>query len=320
MKKSILFIAFLMFMNHYSQTSMVEDTKGESALSLGSLSVISVNAKDESLAFSTGWNFSRFEKDPEKMYWGVTLKAKGKNGVFNIIKNKDFQYDGNIGLFIGYLSAPSEYSDALNSSVLDVTMRNTIFSIEFLTSQFKLYNNSSNIKFTDQIYGKGTYGYKIAIGHNGQGSIKNKVPYVFGIQLNGGKKNNSSDLNYIEIGDVSYETDINTNTTREIVRGKVLAYDLKEFRDNLGYFNINSDFGVQVKSRFLFILHWRYSVMQGFKPRYNPGFGFYLTKEGEPTRIVCGIQYQSLDLFNVEKSQKSLGQRSSLNMIAGYSF
>src|SRR6476660_8660543 len=100
MKKLVLLLMFGNFV--MGQTSVVQDAKGETTLALGTQGVVAINTKDESISFSYGVCLSAKDTTKPQMkfdYAGIAVKGKGKNGLINVVKNDEFQYDGSIGLF-----------------------------------------------------------------------------------------------------------------------------------------------------------------------------------------------------------------------------
>jgi hypothetical protein len=307
----LLSLFLLITASALSQTSIVQDTKGETALTLGSAGVVAINAKDESISFSYGIllnkETARARKDFD--YMGISVKGKGKNGLINIIKNDEFQYDGSIGIFY------------FKDSVLD-NNRNIQFyaSSDFLFSQFKLYDSSSSIPFSNQVFGKNSQGFKITAGINLEGKLFGPIPYLLGIAVNGGQRNNSNDIKAIEVANFFTQIDPLTSQVRSIQKDKNSAYSIKDFKNNLRFTNFNIDFGPQFFCQYLLLFHSRWSVQEFRKPQFNPAMGLYFTKTGEPLRVVAGIQVQTLDWANTSQSIKTRSERTTLNIVAGFSF
>ena len=313
--KKIVTACVLMVVNFtLAQTSVVQDAKGETSLPMGKQGVVAINSKDESISFSYGIYLDKPDTITTSPitrynYGGIAVKGKGKNGLINIVKNDDFQYDGSIGLFF--------FQDNI---VSDNTTVQWYGSADFLFSQFKLYDSSPEISFDKQVYDENSKGFKLAAGTNIYGALGTCVPYVLGIQVNGGQKNNTGGLKQIEISEIEMQTDPLTGQIRYIEKNQQNAYSFADYSDSLWYSNFNVDLGPQLFTQYLLLVHSRWSVMEGRKPQWNPAIGLYFTKTGAPKEIVAGIQVQTLDWSNSAMSEKSRGERTVFNIVAGYSF
>jgi len=297
-----------------AQTSVVQDTKGETTLALGNVGIVAINAKDESISFSYGISLNK-EKGknaaPRKSfdYLGINVKGKGKNGLMNVLKNDEFQYDGNVGLFY--------FNDRVFT---DGKIFQWYVSSDFLFSQFKLYDSSSSIAYSKQLFDKNSQGYKVTAGINLSGKLFSPIPYLLGIAVNGGHKNNSNDIKTVEVANFITQYDPVTNQTRSIQKDKSNAYIIKDYNNSLAYSNINIDFGPKLFKQFLLLLHSRWSVQEARKPQWNPAIGLYITKAGAPLEVVAGIQVQTLDWSNTSESLKTRSERTTINIVAGFSF
>lgn len=331
--KSYILLIILFFTNFslVAQTSVVQDTKGETSLSIGNTGVVAINAKDESISFSYGILLNKSkdrdvnaEPDFVFNYLGVTVKGKGKNGIINAIKNDEFQYDGSIGLF--YFQDRTYKKDEANKDNKNKNKNDNdnLFqwhlSSEFLFSQFKLYDNSPSLSFDKQIYDNNNKGYKITGGINYMGKLTKSLPYLLGIALNGGHKNNTTDLKSLEISNIITQYDPITNQTRSIEKDKTNAYDVNQYKKSLAYSNFNIDVGPQFFDQYLLLLHSRWSVQDDRKPQWNPALGLYFTKSGAPLEIVAGIQVQTLDWYNTSSSLKTRNERTTINIVSGFTF
>lgn len=302
----------------FAQTSVVQDTKGETGLAFGNTGIVAINAKDESISFSFGILINRkrdsilsLTKDVSKIprkYIGFSAKAKGKNGLANVFKNDEFQYDGNFGAFY--------FTEKL--LVDGVFQFHT--SVDFLFNQFKLYDSSASIPFNKQVFDKNKSGYKFTVGGNIINKLSKGVNYLVGLSLNGGAKNNTGDLKAFEVSNSVTQTNTATLSTRIIQKDKSSAYSFYEYRPSVNYFNVNIDFGTQIFKQIFVLAHPRWSVQAEREPQFNPAAGIYIGKSGSPSEIVAGFQVQVLDWYNAVNSDKSRAQRTVLNIIAGFSF
>lgn len=302
-----------MFINYaIAQTSVVQDAKGETALAMGKEGVVAINTKDESISFSYGISIDKIDTTQIQKthnYIGIAVKGKGKNGLINIVKNEEFQYDGSLGLFY--------FRDII---VSNNTIAQLHCSADFLFSQFKLYDNSPNLAFDKQLYDNNNQGYKVTGGVNLFGRLYRKIPYILGVSINGGEKNNTGDIKPIEISITETQTDPITGQIRTIQKDKSNAYNISQYKNHLMYSNLNIDFGPKILDQILLLTHFRWSVQEDRKPNFNPAAGLYFTKTGAPTEVVAGIQVQTLDWNNNGNSTKSRGERTLVNIVAGYSF
>jgi len=292
-----------------AQTNVVQDTKGETGLALGTAGVVAINAKDESISFSYGVPvFKSTDAKAPKHYMGASAKGKGKNGLAAILKNDEFQYDGNIGLFY--------FTDWVIND--DVTLQ-WHGSADFLFNQFKLFDSSASIPFSKQVYDQNKSGYKLTVGANLLATV-GKLSCLGGLSFNGGNKNNTGDLKAIEVATYTTMVDPLTLQTRIIQKDKSTAYSIKEYKPSLGYFNINMDLGAQVFKQGLLMFHPRWSVQEERKPQFNPAIGLYFTKSQAPLDVVAGIQLQVSDWANTAESIKTRKERTVVNIVAGFSF
>lgn len=315
-----------------AQTNVVQDTKGETSLSTGNTGVVAINAKDESISFSYGILLDKVNDSVENAskrntfnYLGISVKGKGKNGLISAIKNDEFQYDGSIGLFYFQDRTFNEneenriYKNTKNKNSNDILFQWHV-SGEFLFSQFKLYDNSQSLSFDKQIYDNNSKGYKITGGINYMRKLTKSIPYILGAALNGGHKNNSGDLKSLEISNIITQYDPITLQTRSIEKDKTSAYDVNQYKKSLAYSNFNIDIGPQFFNQYLLLLHSRWSVQDDRKPQWNPALGLYFTKSGAPLEVVAGIQVQTLDWYNTSSSLKTRSERTTINIVSGFSF
>lgn len=151
-------------------------------------------------------------------------------------------------------------------------------------------------------------------------AFKGSITYVVGFSINGGQKNNTADLKQVEISNSETLIDPITGQVRIIQRDKKSAFQVSEYVNNLNYSNINIDFGPKLFDQILLLVHSRWSMQEERKPQWNPAIGLYFTKTGAPTEIVAGIQVQTLDWNNNSEVEKSRGERTLVNIVAGYSF
>lgn len=302
----------------HAQTTVIQDTKGESALDLGTRGVVAVNAKDESISFS----WSKSLADSTKLdrngnqralnnlsYVGISVQGKGKNGIFNALKEGDFQYDGSIGPFFTYSRLPGK---DWKYGYLQVNV-----AASYIFSQLKLFDTT--LAYTGQVFNKNESGYKLSINANWYPESR-KLPFIVGVALNGGQKNNAAELVSADVADYSLIVDPVTNKQRLVAENKVSAYSTASYRGNLAYFNFNVDFGPQLFKQFLLLGHSRWSVQAERKPQWNPAVGLYVTKKGAPLEAVAGIQVQILDYFNTAALLKSRQERTVVNLVAGFTF
>ncbi|MDR6781898.1 hypothetical protein ABIE26_001613 [Pedobacter africanus] len=299
----------------FSQTTVVQDTKGETALPVGAGGVVSINAKEESISASYGITLKNLKKLNEGSlknpnYIGVNFKAKGKNGLASIAKNGEFQYDGSVGVFY--------FQDIDDKTVPYNSLFQYYVGMDMIFSQFKLYN--PDLGFDKQVYDKNRMGYKATLGGSFNGKLTEKIPLVIGLAVNGGQKNNTGDLKAVDISNSSTVTDPVSGNIRTVQKDKTSAYQLSEYRNSVSYMNINADFGPRLFTQYQVLLHARWSMQEGRKPQWNPAAGLYFTKSGAPSEIVAGLQVQVIDWYNTAASTKSRGERTTFNVVAGFSF
>lgn len=315
MRPNILILLSLFLFRTYNcscQTSVVQDAKGETSLNLGSEGIVAVNAKEESLSFSFGANVGTLANANSRTdtYLGIKAKAKAKNSISSLIKSENFQYDGSLGFFAfqtkTHLTGPVNRTDHF------------FISADYLLSRIKLFDQSR--PFADQIIDEAPGGFKLSLGYSQENQITGLFPYVFGISVNAGQKNNTDELKALSIGNIITYSDPLSGQTRSVQQDVISAYDFGKYKNSISFFNFNADIGPQLGTRFLFLLHPRYSVMQYRKPQFNPAVGFYLTGGGAPLEIVAGIQVQIQDYANTAKSDRSRGERTVLNLVAGFVF
>lgn len=298
-----------------AQTSVIQDSKGETSLTIGTSQVVAINAKDESVSASFGWPVS---SKPDTLagysrwkYMGGSAKVKAKSGVAPIFKGEDFQFNGNVGIFY--------FEDWTNHPKRQDLIFQWNVAANFTFNRYKLLDTLSGLAFDEQVYDKNNRGYKFELGINVIDPLGSKSNYLLGVAVNGGEKDNTDELSALEVS--TYTTQMDTSGNMRIVqKSKKSAYDITKHKQELSFFNFNVDFGRQLGDRFLLLGHSRWSVLEGRAPQWNPAFGFYITKDGAPLEVITGIQVQVLDLFNTAASDKTRIDRTSLNIVAGYSF
>ncbi|WP_207425694.1 hypothetical protein [Pedobacter sp. SYSU D00535] len=315
----IILASFVGTMAANGQTSVVQDAKGETSLPVGVGGVVAINAKNESISASYGIPLKKQGAgvNPPPIYnhnyLGISFDAKGKNGIANVIKNDEFQYDGSLGAY--YFQNFDDRRGPANTTL------QYHLSFNLLFSQFKLYDPARD--FSKQVYDKNKGGFKIQSGLNHTfhiGDDATKPLLITGIAINGGERNNTGDLKTIEVSNSVSITDAGTGTTRVVQSDKSTPYNLSQYKHSVGFWNINADFGTRLREHYILLVHPRLSGQGDRKRQWNPAAGLYFTKDGAPSEIVAGFQVQILDWDNSAGSTKSRSQRTTFNVVAGFSF
>jgi hypothetical protein len=175
-----------------------------------------------------------------------------------------------------------------------------VFQGGYKFSQYNLFDPAA--PFADQLSKKNFNNPSAQLIYNYQmGGNK-----LMGVGIGVEKANNAGDLTEIDIRD--FMTTVSGTTTREFGRTKkAMLGDFKQYTRTF----INTDFAYYPKDlKGLFgINFFSRSELTGQKAGFRPGIGLFLSKKGDPTKVIGGLSV-SLD----EK------QHAKISLVAGYNF
>ncbi|UOQ54325.1 hypothetical protein [Hymenobacter cellulosivorans] len=318
MKKLACLCFALCFAAHssYAQTSIFEDSKGESSIKAFKNS-ITVNTADPNIALDFN-TFQRRSTTPKSKAGydkferlGILAKLKANEGV-SALKNEDgFLVDGQLGLYYGLknsLPAPIKTDE-------EGEAYETYFSANISLDRSEVYDLT---RTKDVVYAKSSTGWKAEIGRFGYvGNL------LYGVGANFGYSNNIEELSTKSI--FLNSTSLNGNTA---VKSKT-AFDITEYKKNLFNSNLNGDIALLLNRQaaadsssetppIFAALHFRANYLDSYKVRLNPAAGIYLAKKGAPRNVVAGLNFQILDLLNSQNEESSAWDRLSISLNAGF--
>lgn len=319
MKRFLIFCLVTVLSNNVNaQNSLFQDSKGESAFKVFDNSII-FNAADANLglnfnAFSRSANASNTEFDRV----GFNLKVTTNEGVANLKNDNGFLVDGEIGIYYGKKFTSDPTADMSTPGWAS----ETFISSNLLVDRNKFYNGQD---INQSTFNQGELGYKVEIGNFGwYGDI------LYGVAFNIQQQDNIEDIKQNTISTII--TSGNNNAIQTLRQEN--AYNILEYKENQNSYNINGDFAFLLNPEDATVLvnnkpyvppihgafHFRFTKLQGAKPMYNPAIGLYLNQTGAPRNVVTGFNIQLLDAFNVEDSDNSTFERTTINLTAGFKF
>lgn len=308
MKKTLLIcIFFLTECIGYSQTSVFQDGKGESAFKLFGNGIV-LNTKDESL--SAAVNVFRRGSATKFTRWGINLNLLAKDGIASLKTGDGFLINGNLGLFRGWKNASDPHS------LKTAWAYETYVSANLVIERNKLYDIN---RLTDNVFDQGNAGWKIAVGRSGYYGN-----WLFGGEINFGQSTNSKDLDALTVSTIqSGSTDLIK------IYKEQSAFDKSEFKGKQFNVHLNADIAYDITGKasagstdvppIFGAFHFRYVILESSKPQFNPAIGFYFGNPGNPTSIVGGFNIQETDVFNVlDAKNSSFFKRLGINITAGF--
>lgn len=315
MRYLLLILIFLPF-TLFSQTSVLQDSKGESAFKVFE-DVLTVNAQDKSIAFS----FNTLKRSLEKKgsldrfeRLGLNLKINSNEGIANLKNSGGFLIDGELGIYLGRKSSTrADIKGDLSGSAHE-----WYGSLNLLIDRNKIYdiNNPTD----DLVYTKASAGWKAEVGKFGY-----KENLLYGVALNFGQETNVDDLQANTISSLVFTPSASTQIFSE-----ESAYDVSQFDSNRFFTRINADFAYLLNRNCIandspkvppiFATFLFRSSYVNDRAEISPALGIYIGKKGAPRDIVAGVSIQTLDLFNSSDSEDNTWERTIINLTAGFKF
>jgi hypothetical protein len=179
------------------------------------------------------------------------------------------------------------------------------FRVAYKRARYKLLNTSG--AFADQVRKENFDGYSATLAYNRLMSLDNlakrenpddtsadkpvgsKGFIIVGVSVGVARRNNSGDLNSVEVEDESFTSSSGTTQRRAVSKQTVLSGTYKEFTA----VPLNTDvvwYPGALKSRFAIDFFTR-SNLSGTERKFVPGVGLFLTQEKSPTKVVGGISF-----------------------------
>lgn len=274
------------------QISMFGDSDGESSLQFVGGNAIILNAKETSL--SLGFAPEKYDKT-DLLNWSINLKAKSKKGISNIIKDDEFNLNGDLSVSFSF-----PLGDDLSKYVYIIP------GIQF--SRPNIYYEDRLVE--EQVKARNNFGSSISFGYNNE----NFEGLVLGVSLTTGISDNSRLLKELKIQTIESSTTDETGSSTAITEKS--AFNSDEYDSSHAYSRLNFDFGGQlILPQLLLLLQGNIKSDDNFGPSYNLGFGLYLGKESAPFESLGGIQLVFNDLAE-NRTDKSFSERISLNIVA----
>ena len=309
-KKLCLAALILLSYPCFSQTSVFQDVGGESAYKAFG-TTITINAKDENIAFSSDF-ISRHNTSRTRFnIWGINAKATADEGIANLKNEKGFLVDGELGLYKAWKTTSAMPLPAGASAFV----YQKYVSLNLRVDRSKLFN--LNNATDDIVYSKGYAGWRGELGGFGY-----RGNWLWGAGTSFGEKKNADDIDQKTISFL--ETSKNNDSVSVYTEEK--AFDDSEFKGHVKNFNLNADFGYLISKgnatlgSLFIVAQLRYKTQQYQKPEFNPGAGIFLSAPGSPSDIVAGLSFQLKDLFNTKNSDNTTWQRLAINLTAGFKF
>lgn len=290
----------------YSQNSLFQDSQGKSAIKLFQNN-IQLNSGDQSIVFSID-NISR-KSSVILSRTLLNVKFNSNEGVTNLIKNEELLLDGSIGLYKEFKFAEGGISDKL------------YFSSDITFSRDKVFD----LKRTeDIIYTDINKGWQLQFGTSAYRNL-----FRYGISVDLINTNNSSILSQSTVNEVVANSD---NTEINVVN-TIKAFDSDSYLANAVGFGYNMDLvfdlrGIRkrinpkldindLKATYVALL-LRLQKVEGDDGSFNPAIGYYIAKDGNPSGITFGINWQFFNFGSPDNSDYI--KNSVFSITAGYPF
>lgn len=307
----LLFFIFLGIYTTHAQTSIFEDSEGESAYKLFD-NAIAINSSAQSVTFNIARLDSAdvFNSPFHFTRKGISVKINAQEGISNIKVEDEFTLDGEIGVYYGIKKTGNlkgtdfKYERYISGGA--GIERNAFFTTENDSIQIETISRS-NFRFEI-----GQFGYV------------NR--WLYGINIKGGLRSN---INGLRANNLITITD-SVSSGAVLITSEQTAFNRANYQTNLAFINFNADIAFQLNKKQVSAgempgisaaFHFRYSVLEDVKPRFNPAVGLYFAaKEGAPQKIGFGINAQLIDAFDVQNNRNTAWERTAITLNAGYKF
>lgn len=301
----IIFIACVVSAdNLQAQFSILQDGNRETSYQLFNNQVIGINTQSESIGISIT------PTDKSKWDWTIISTLRAKNGVSNIIKNGEFQFSGNLGVNV-----------IVNKSADSDNIIHNFYGVNLIYDRLNVFDSLK--EFDAQIESKLDIGFRADLGWNFINVFFENLAFLgeftSGISVSGGIKNNSELLDQIEI--VTEISEIENGDFPRFITTRESVYPADQLLENRFFGRLNIDFGKFSKSKkFFYNFHLTYAIDNNLPSVLNPSIGIFLMENGAPLNAVLGLQLQNNDLFDSRNSSKTILERSTLVITAGFPF
>jgi hypothetical protein len=295
--KTIAFI-FMMFVPGViiAQVSIQQDNAGESSLVFGQNNAVLLNSSDASIGFNISQATAPANK--HERFWLASAKVGASQGTSKIFNGTTFKPKFDVNVHRGYYLTSSSKS----------TSRYWYFGGGVKNEYFNLWADTNVV----DLVAKDFFGYKATIGYNVLGAVRTfKYGDIFGVSISGGYFSNTGDLDGVTQYTVhsNLSSVILSDSKTGFIGPYSSSYMVKASMDYLVYALENIAIGSFYRGGF-----------GGEFASQNMGFGIYFGHQDAPSKILTGIVYQVNDVFNQLGKENSFQKRSSLSLIAGYTF
>ena len=190
------------------------------------------------------------------------------------------------------------------------------FRVSYKRARYKILNESA--AFADQVRKQNFDGYTATLAYNRvitlddlsaealETATRSKGLIIVGVSIGVERRNNSDDLDSVELEDQNFTSSSETTQRRAVSKQTVLSGDYQEFTA----VPLNTDvvwFPGALRSRVAIDFFTR-SNLGSTDRKFVPGVGLFLTKEKSPTKVVGGIS------FSVDDGKGKVG------LVGGFNF
>jgi hypothetical protein len=301
---TLVIFGFLFFnsINNSLAQTFFEDAKGKTSIFLPLGGNIRINTSDESLKFA--YFHKRSDKD---VFFGLDAKGKSNNGFAPLFSAEELSPEAAINFNLGFQNLAIKESDLSNYDLIN-------FRIGFNAANYKIL--SADTIYVNQINKQNFTGVNAGVSYNYflNGNM------IFGLYGGYNKTNNLSTLSKITVNESTNLGIDSLGTTSRTTENAYTAWKgeykmIDQFSLYLDYVFI-PDF---LDNRIALSVYSR-SGFNSELNKTNSGFGIYFNEIDNPTKVIGGIIYEFEDIFDIKKSNSTLGKRGTLGIVLGYNF
>jgi hypothetical protein len=274
-----------------------EDAGGNSSIFIRDGGFARVNVTDSSV--KTGYVFDFTDKD---YFFGIELSGKLSGKFASIFESGKPSPEGRIRGTVGWkflLSDPPK-GEPTKGPLTDDWLT---LHVGYRRASYRLLAENEN--FASQIKKRPFDGFEAILAYNALFRSK-RGPVLLGVSGGAERRNNIGDLSEVEVEDQVFTS--SSGTTQRSVLSKQKAFR-GEFAESTAA-PINTDlvwFPARFRSEIGFNFFTRSNVGGGDR-HIEPGVGVFVTKAGQPTKVIGGLSLSARD------------GKARFGLIAGYNF
>jgi len=243
-----------------------------------------------------------FDKSNSNIFYGFEVTGKLSGKFASLFDSNKPSPEGKFRLAVGkkFLFSKKPAGEPTTGKLTDDWLT---LQVGYHRARYKIFSGSNT--FSNQVRKQNFDGYSVRLAYNAL--FRNSHgPIIVGVSGGPERRNNTDDLDEVEINDQLSSTTSGTTQRTVAVHQNVLSGVYKETTA----VPINTDvvwFPKQFESRIGLNFFTRSNIGQGDK-RIEPGFGLFFTKDKAPTRVLGGISVSVRD------------GKGRVGLIAGFNF